>query len=725
MGILHSMFYLRVTAFALVASIVLLFISASPCRASLTWLPGEGWVDESGDETHSTSAKGQLDLARHLESKEDWKNALKGYSYLVRRWPMSIYSGEAQFKIGLMNEKQGEFWRAFKAYQQVVSKYPGSNFFDLAIERQYSIGNLYLAGERQRLWKIPLLPSQDKTVEIFESVVKAAPYGKYAPAAYFQIGQAREKQKKWSQAITAYNTILDKYPGSDFADDAQYQIGFAWFSASSEPDYDQSAAQKSIEAFQDFLVRFPNSEKVSQAEAHIKSLQNRTTQGSFNIARFYERSGNKKAAFIYYNEVLKEDANSEQAKKAKERIETLKVKIAEEEKKALAKADKNKSKVETSFISLHALEEETPSSSDSNQDDALPSHDSERSAHALAGDDSSSEDLPSASETGTASGMGATGIASTGLQSNDALAKENDAIRQADEIIKRSEKEQRDIHLPSDQDPVKQLKKATGIRVKETPLPSDKVQIEDSAKLDQMIASTDSASGQGSKSQSSGEKSQVKEAKENKKDKADKKKEKADKEPKKKEEKENAKNKEAKEKQKTTKSESSETVKDKEAKQSDKQNSKEKPSEQKKHENKPKEEKSQKDKEEKIASTSSSEAKPPANPSAGSNADQKVELKPIEIEPEEPNKAPENPSNSMQSASPQAQSSPSASESEKKSEAQNAPSTQAEPATQAAPSSSPLEADAPSTSSGSSTPSTDPSITPRPPEPSNSSGTSN
>lgn len=296
---------------------------AMPAQASLTWSPGEGWVDESGGALNASSAKGQLELARSYESQEDWKSAVKAYSILLRHWPLSAYSGEAQFKLGLMNERIGEFWQAFQAYKKVVNKFPGSQFFDLAIERQYAIGNLYLAGEPQKLWKIPLLPSQDKTVEIYESVIKSAPYGKYAASSYFQIGLAREKQRKWSHAIAAYNTVLDKYPGSDLAADAQYQIGFAWMSAASEPDYDQSAAQKSIEAFQDFVTRFPSSEKIPQAKKHIEKLHSRITQGSFNIAAFYERQKNYKAAFIYYNQVVKENPDSEQARLAKERIEFL------------------------------------------------------------------------------------------------------------------------------------------------------------------------------------------------------------------------------------------------------------------------------------------------------------------------------------------------------------------------------------------------------------------
>lgn len=308
--------------------IVLLVTSG---QAALVWRPGEGWVNESSGQTLAASdAKAALQIARNMEAKEAWDNAAAAYRTIVRRWPLSSAAGEAQFKLGFMLEKLAEFWPAYEAYQKVVDKYPGSQFFDLAIERQFSIGNLYLAGEPQRIWKIPLLPSMEKTVEIFQNVIDNAPYGPYAAPAHFRIGLARENQKNWSKAIEAYTDLLDRYPRSDLADDAQYQIGYAWYQASSEPDYDQSAAKKSIEAFQEFQVRYPNSEKIAQAENYIEELTERRVQGSYNIARFYEGQNNYKAAMIYYNEVIRQGPQSNQASKAKERLEILRNKLGED-----------------------------------------------------------------------------------------------------------------------------------------------------------------------------------------------------------------------------------------------------------------------------------------------------------------------------------------------------------------------------------------------------------
>jgi outer membrane protein assembly factor BamD len=162
-------------------------------------------------------------------------------------------------------------------------------------------------------------------VEMYERIIKNAPYGTYAPQCQFKIGLARESQRRFTDAVDSYQKVLDNYPTSSEASSAQYQIGYAWMHASQTGDYDMGAAKKAIEAFQDYLVRYPDSDKADQATQNIEHLSHKQTQGAFDIAQFYEREHppERRAAFIYYNEVVREDPNSAQAQLAKKRIQEL------------------------------------------------------------------------------------------------------------------------------------------------------------------------------------------------------------------------------------------------------------------------------------------------------------------------------------------------------------------------------------------------------------------
>ncbi|MCE0497691.1 MAG: tetratricopeptide repeat protein [Methylacidiphilales bacterium] len=298
-----------------------------PAQATLTWRPGEGWSDDSaGSDTTASSSRDQLEVAHKLEAEGRRDDALKAYRSLLRRWPLSFFAPEAQFRVGKILEDEADFAGAFKAFQKMVEKYPSSDYFEQALGEQYRIANLYLAGEPQRIWKIPVGPSMDRTVEMYQRIIKNAPFGTYAPQCQFKIGLADEQERKYTDAVDAYQLVIDNYPTNSVAADAQYQIGYAWMHASIAGDYDLGAARKAVEAFQDFLVRYPDSDKAVQAQENIQKLGLRQTQGAFAIAKFYEASHppQPRAAFIYYNEVIREDPNGAEAQVAKKRIQALK-----------------------------------------------------------------------------------------------------------------------------------------------------------------------------------------------------------------------------------------------------------------------------------------------------------------------------------------------------------------------------------------------------------------
>ena len=85
-----------------------------------------------------------------------------------------------------------------------------------------------------------------------------------------------------------------------------------------------AAREDAPATFEDFIYRYPQSEKVPQAKENIKSLEGGVSKGSLEIAKFYDKTKQHKAAVIYYNDVIKQDPGSPDAVYAKNRIDALK-----------------------------------------------------------------------------------------------------------------------------------------------------------------------------------------------------------------------------------------------------------------------------------------------------------------------------------------------------------------------------------------------------------------
>jgi outer membrane protein assembly factor BamD len=241
-------------------------------------------------------------------------------------WPFSDYAPEAQYIAGRALEERGQDEKAFKAYQELLEKYPKSANYNEVVERQYGIANRYLAGQWFKLWGyIPFFPSMDKTVEMYEKLIKNGPFSEVAPKAQISIGTAREKQSDYPAAVKAYETAADKYHDRrDVAAEALYRAGMAYLKQARTAEYDQSVAGQAISTFNDFITLYPQDPRVPEAQKEIASLRTEQARGSMLVARYYEKKRQWDGALVYYNEVLIRDPQSRYAEEAKQRIEQIK-----------------------------------------------------------------------------------------------------------------------------------------------------------------------------------------------------------------------------------------------------------------------------------------------------------------------------------------------------------------------------------------------------------------
>ena len=314
----------------LAATCLLLTIVNSP--APLVYQPGEGWTYEavgSEGKWQRTRAKEQLEVAKVALDNKDHSTALKAARRTVKVWPLSDYAPEAQYIVGRCYEARGNDERAFKEYQKVVEKYPRITLFQEVLQRQYEIANRYLAGKFFRLGGyIPLYRSMDKTAAMYEKIVRTGPYSEVAPQAQIKIGAAQEKQKKYPEAVKAYERAADRYNDRPvIAAEATFKAGMAHWKQAQKAEYDQGAAAAAIATFTDFVTLFPGDARVKQAQKIMDDLHAEQARGSYEIAKFYEKRNRVQGALIYYNEVLLLDPTSQYANDSRKRIDELKARI--------------------------------------------------------------------------------------------------------------------------------------------------------------------------------------------------------------------------------------------------------------------------------------------------------------------------------------------------------------------------------------------------------------
>src|SRR5881392_3524424 len=315
---------------AFLVVVVTLFLLPEPGIASIIFQAGKkAKYVPPGEEEMSGDAAELCQIGQKAEKDGNNKRAIRAYKSLVRRHPKDALAPTALYRAAQLQVQTRQYTPAADSYLQLVERYASSPHFDDAIEGQFRVGEIYLNGKKLKVLGIPIASALDRAVTIFANVVRTAPYGRYTARAQFNIGMAREKQGANDAAIQAYQAVVDKFPDEPIAVDAQYQIGYIWFTSSQLGTNDAAAAGNAKTAFQDFLFHYPKSEKAAQARKNLDILEHKQTNNSFKVAKFYDKQKYYRAAVIYYNEVIRQQPGSEESNEAKKLIDQLRAKFGD------------------------------------------------------------------------------------------------------------------------------------------------------------------------------------------------------------------------------------------------------------------------------------------------------------------------------------------------------------------------------------------------------------
>ena len=320
---------MRKSAFILAVSVASILVAAPPVEALdiLGWKPFGGdrkTAPKTASAREEASAADELRRGETLENSGQLAAALKVFRQIVKSSELTAAAPKAQLHIGRILERQSDYNGAFKTYTEYTTKYPKGTDFDTVIQAQFNIAKMYLGGKKTRVLGVPLAPSYKRAEEMFGEIVKKAPFHGLAPMAQFNVGQALEKQQKPPEAIAAYQEVVTRYSGDPVAAEAQYQAAYVQFQVSQDGSYDQAARQQAKDTFEEFVSRHPKNEKVPQAQENIRKLSGADVKGTLDIAKFYDKAKNYKAAVVYYNEVLRTAPGSKESGQAQKRIDELK-----------------------------------------------------------------------------------------------------------------------------------------------------------------------------------------------------------------------------------------------------------------------------------------------------------------------------------------------------------------------------------------------------------------
>jgi outer membrane protein assembly factor BamD len=144
-----------------------------------------------------------------------------------------------------------------------------------------------------------------EAVERFRILRTRYPYSKEAAAASLRIGDTHFEEESFAEAAAAYKLFRELYPKHPQSAYALFQIGESNYNQVPETvDRDLSAATDGINAFEEFLARFPQDPKAEDARKKLLALKEKLAEKEDYIGDFYFKRGHYRAAANRYQGLL-------------------------------------------------------------------------------------------------------------------------------------------------------------------------------------------------------------------------------------------------------------------------------------------------------------------------------------------------------------------------------------------------------------------------------------
>ncbi|NQV33900.1 MAG: tetratricopeptide repeat protein [Phycisphaeraceae bacterium] len=223
-----------------------------------------------------------------------------------------------------------KFSRAAKVYQKVLEDYPASELRTPTVERLYGIGTMYVVeGRKKKLLWLFWISGYETGIKVLEVVSEAKgledPNGLGLKSALHVVDNY-EKRRLYEDAYLKWLEISTVWEEGQLG--RQALLGMAdnkHASYNKNPVerrhlFDASGLKTAKTYYDKYLMLFPDDPAESYVTTQIQEIDEQIAYKEFSIGQFYERTGQKQAANLYYDMVIESWPGSQAAQMARETL---------------------------------------------------------------------------------------------------------------------------------------------------------------------------------------------------------------------------------------------------------------------------------------------------------------------------------------------------------------------------------------------------------------------
>lgn len=298
-----------------------------------------GWLKNS--ETGGKSQAASFREARRLFEEKKFSEAADAFEEFMDAFPRSNYLVTAYYYYGECLFQLKYYRDAHDVFRRIIDKTPGFAKIKDVAQREYEIGTAFLDGFSESFLFIFSTTDPEFGVRILRNLLNEFPYEWFSDVAFYKVAVYFQNEERYAEAIETYRHILERYPESNWADVASFNIATCHLATYEGIEYDTSMLEKARTQFESFMEQFPRASKVPAAEEAIKRINEELAAKALSVAYFYLDEHKPLSATIYFRGIVVDYPGTRAAETAEKELENIRVSGEEADKIAKTGIDED------------------------------------------------------------------------------------------------------------------------------------------------------------------------------------------------------------------------------------------------------------------------------------------------------------------------------------------------------------------------------------------------
>ena len=287
----------------------------------------ETWHLGKGQQWKSASADGQskyllaVSQTKQLADTGKTQALREAFTGLKKDFPQVAGPDFDAFAEAEILRSRGKLVDAGHSYDKFLTDYPTSELYETVLDRQYSVATAFLAGEKKTVLKIFKIKGYDDGVKMMEKISDRSGNAPIAVDALVSVAQSYEKRQMFEEAYLEWSQISSKWPTGQIGRDALLAMARCKHAAYKGPRYDASNLISAKTYYENFKLRYPEDAQKLDIDAKLKLIDEQMAYKHFSIGLYYQQTGSREPASMYYQTVADGWPESTATKMAKQQID--------------------------------------------------------------------------------------------------------------------------------------------------------------------------------------------------------------------------------------------------------------------------------------------------------------------------------------------------------------------------------------------------------------------